>query len=78
MMCNFWLRGQNLNLRPSGYEPNIFGGFLPTNRGGGQMVDRPDEPNTVVETWWTDNVHLLGKRPQSSKTSSQNRKPPIV
>ena len=21
--------------------------------GGGQMVDRPDEPNTVVETWWT-------------------------
>ena len=32
---NIRLRGQDLNLRPSGHEPNIFGGFLPTNRGGG-------------------------------------------
>ena len=48
------MRGQDLNLRPSGYEPNIFGGFLPTNWGGGQMVDRSDEPDTVADNWWTD------------------------
>ena len=44
---------QDLNLRPSGYEPNKIGGFLTTSRGGGQMVDRLCEPNTLVETWWT-------------------------
>ena len=42
-----------MNLRPSGYEPNIFGGFLLTNQGGGQMVDTIDKPNTMMETWRT-------------------------
>ena len=45
--------GQDLNLRPSDYEPNKIGSFLPKNRGGGQMVDRSDEPDTVVDNWWT-------------------------
>ena len=49
----FLLWGRDLNLRPSGYEPNKIGGFLTTSRGGGQMVDRLCEPNTLVETWWT-------------------------
>ena len=47
-----------MNLRPSGYEPNIFGGFLPTNWGGGQMVDRSDEPDTVADNWWTDTTGI--------------------
>ena len=38
-------QGQDLNLRPSGYEPDIFGGFLPNIR----VVDSPYEPNS----WWT-------------------------
>ena len=45
-----------MNLRPSGYEPKKNGGFLSTNRGGGQMADRLCKPNTLVETWWTDSL----------------------
>ena len=63
-----------MNLRPSGYEPNIFGGFLPTNRGGGQMVDNPDKP----KSWWklggqlVDNFHLCKacKKPKMLKPLS--------
>ena len=48
-----------MNLRPSSYEPNIFGGFLPNIRAvdkwwtvlmnlilGGQLVDRPRDWNS--------------------------------
>ena len=28
LFMNSWLRGYNLNLRPSGYEPDIFAPFL--------------------------------------------------
>ena len=31
------------------YEPDETGGFLPDIR----MVDSPNEPNTVVDNWWT-------------------------
>ena len=41
-----------MNLRPSGYEPDKIGGFLPTKRGGGHMVDTIDKPNTTVEICW--------------------------
>ena len=34
-----------MNLRPSGYEPNIFGGFLPNIR--------------VVDKWWTVLMNLI-------------------
>ena len=27
-MRNYWLRGQDLNLRPSGYEPEEMSGFV--------------------------------------------------
>ena len=77
-MCIFWLRGQNLNLRPSGFEPNIFGGSLPTNRGGGQMVDNRNRPNTVVETWWTacssSTVHCTGSQQIESSPLAQPAK----
>ena len=36
-------------VRPAGYEPDKTGGFLPDIR----MVDSPNEPNTVVDNWWT-------------------------
>ena len=38
-------RGQDLNLRPSGYEPNIFAGFLP-------YIE-------MVDTWWTALMNLI-------------------
>jgi hypothetical protein len=40
-MCIFWLRGQDLNLRPSGYEPDETGGFLWVDSGCGHDVDSP-------------------------------------
>jgi len=49
------LQGQDLNLQPSRYKPNIFGGFLPTNRGDGQMVGNPDKPNS----WWKLSGHII-------------------
>ena len=35
---DFWLRGQDLKLRPSGYEPDITLGFLRITAAGRQKV----------------------------------------
>lgn len=41
-----WLRGKDLNLRPSGYKSSIFCSFLPASWDGGQMLGGPDKPNS--------------------------------
>ena len=49
-----------MNLRPSGYEPNIFGGFLTNIR--------------VVDKWWTVLMTLiLGGQLVDSKKWFKNR-----
>ena len=49
-----------MNLRPSGYEPNVFGGFLP-------YIE-------MVDTWWTALINLiLGGQLVDSKKWFKNR-----
>jgi hypothetical protein len=54
-----WLRGQDLNLRPSGYEPNKIDCFPLYIQGGGQMVDSEKWfKNRTFYPNWRTNVGL--------------------